>query len=83
MLVAEVIVSFPTCPSVEVARRGRPLRAWQPAILVYVDTNGVIETTRGIAPGFQGFCNFANYRLSCLRGAGGHRPHRAKRTNDA
>ena len=83
-LVAEILDAFPTCPILEVARRGRTLRRWRSAILAYFDTdgasngpteatNGVIETMRRVACGFR---NFDNYRLRALLAAGGHRPWR-------
>ena len=67
------------------------LRTWKAAILAYFDTdrasngpteanNGVIETARRIARGFR---NFTNSRLRCLLAAGGHRPYRIKRANNA
>jgi transposase len=77
-IAVKVLESFPSCPSPEIARLGRTLRAWKEQFLAYFTTgrasnggteaiNGIIELHRRIARGFR---NPTNYRLRMILAAG-------------
>jgi transposase len=82
-LAADLIATLHTCPTSEVARLGRTLRAWRAQVLAYFDTAGVsnggteainlIIETRRLAHGFR---TFDHYRLRILLAASGTRPWR-------
>ena len=73
-LAEDIVVSFPICPSPEIARPGRTLKQWKNAFPGYFTTggannggteaiNGLIELHRRIARGFR---NPDNYHLRML-----------------
>ena len=77
----QVLASFASCPTPEVARLGRTLKQWREALLGYLTTNGannggteaingLIELHRRVARGFR---NRDNYRLRMLLIGGGLR----------